>query len=187
MTELLSKRPLYEGFFDLFLVQMRAENGDVTTNHVLTVGDCVSVLPYDAFRKVAIVVTMPRGAVAMAGLPDMLEAIGGRRDSPEPRDCARREAFEEAGVVLHGLEHVGSIWPSMANSVKVIDYYLAPYSQADRRGPGGGLAEEHENIVVHEVPLGDLWKMFEENRLPDGKLVTLLMALRIRRPELFQS
>ena len=45
--------------------------------------------------------------------------------------------------------------------------------------------EEQENITVHEIALAELWTRYETNRLPDGKLVTLLLALRVRRPDLF--
>jgi 8-oxo-dGTP pyrophosphatase MutT (NUDIX family) len=154
-------------------------------HHVVVIGDAVAVLPYDPDRRTALLVSMPRGAVAMSGLHDMPEAIAGRRDGDDPETAARREAMEEAGVRLGALDHVGTIWPACANAYEVIDYYLATYAAADRIAPGGGLAEEQEHIAVHELPLDELWALHAGNRLGDGKLVTLLMALRIRRPGLF--
>jgi hypothetical protein len=50
---------------------------------------------------------------------------------------------------------------------------------------GGGLIEEQENITVHELSLDDLWTRFANKEIADGKLVILLMALRLRRPDLF--
>ena len=56
---------------------------------------------------------------------------------------------------------------------------------ADRTGIGGGLRKEHENITVVERPLPEIFKDIEAGRIADGKLVTLMFALRLRRPDLF--
>jgi nudix-type nucleoside diphosphatase (YffH/AdpP family) len=185
MTRLLSTRTLYEGWLDLLMARIRAPGGDEMERHVVQLGLAVCVLPYDPDRRTALLVSLPRGAVALRGLPDMLEAIAGKLDEDDPADCARREAMEEAGVRLGTLEHIGRIWPMPSNATEEIDYFLAPYTAEDRIATGGGLAEEQENISVHELPLAQLWAMYEEKTLLDGKLVTLLLALRVRRPDLF--
>jgi hypothetical protein len=64
---------------------------------------------------------------------------------------------------------------------------LAPYCHADRVGPGGGVAGEHEGITALERPLADLAADVDRARIADGKLVTLILALRLRRPELFHQ
>lgn len=185
MTTLVSVRTLYEGWLDLLMVRLRAPGGDVMDRHVVRLGLAVCVLPYDPDRGTALVVSMPRAPVTLMGLPDMLEAIAGSAEGDDPAECAAREAMEEAGVRLTTLDPVGRIWTMPSNATEAIDYFLAPYCAADRVAPGGGLAEEMENITVHEMPLATLWAMFEGRTLLDGKLVTLLLALRVARPDLF--
>jgi hypothetical protein len=62
---------------------------------------------------------------------------------------------------------------------------LAPYRTADRKSPGGGVRSEHEGIEVVERPLEALAKDADEGKIADAKLLTLILALRLRRPDLF--
>jgi hypothetical protein len=48
-------------------------------------------------------------------------------------------------------------------------------------------AGEHEGIAVIERPLIQLARDLDQGRIVDGKLVTLMYALRHRRPELFDD
>lgn len=180
-----SVREIYRGWMSLLLATIRLPDGTEAERHVMLNRSAASVLPFDPERRVALVVSMPRAPVIYAGEPEMLEAIGGALDGEDPTTCIKREAFEEAGVELADLEHIGCIWMMPSNSTEQINYYLAPYCQADRTGDGGGAIDEQEYIHVHEPRLGELWTMVEEKRLRDAKLVLLLQALRIRRPDLF--
>lgn len=184
MTVILTSRPIYQGWLNLLMVDLRAANGDEFERHVVEMNRAVAVLPYDPARRVALTVSMPRTPVMLAGLPDMLEAIAGILED-EPAECARREALEEAGVQLGDLLHIGQIWSIPSVTTEKIDYFLAEYQASDRIAAGGGLDEEQENITVHELPLDELWTMFAQKRINDGKLAISLMALRLRRPDLF--
>lgn len=179
-------REIYRGWMSLLMVRIRHRDGGEAERHVMLNGRAVCVLPYDPVRKVALVVSMPRAPVVYLGEPDMLEAVAGALDGEDPADCARREAFEEAGVELGALEHLGMIWSMPSNSTERIDYYLASYGLQNRTSRGGGLDEEQEHISVHELALVDLWKMVTAREVRDGKLLTLLLALHLRRPELFE-
>ena len=63
--------------------------------------------------------------------------------------------------------------------------FLAAYRAEDRVGPGGGVAGEHEDIRVLDVPLAELGRDLETGRLADMKLLATVQALKLRRPELF--
>jgi hypothetical protein len=65
--------------------------------------------------------------------------------------------------------------------------YLAPYRASDWNGSGGGVAGEHEGIVPVERPLAELAKEAERGLIEDGKLLSLVMALRLRQPSLFDD
>lgn len=149
-------------------------------------GRAVAVLPYDAERRVAILVSQPRPAVIWAGGPaELVEAPAGMVDGDDAQACARREAMEEAGLRLGVLEPVGSAFSMPGVSTERVDLFLAPYSAADRVAAGGGLAEEHEAITVLERPLAELWAAVERRQVEDMKTLALILALKVRRPELF--
>jgi nudix-type nucleoside diphosphatase (YffH/AdpP family) len=123
----------------------------------------------------------------VGGPSDLLEAPAGILDEDDPGDCARREAHEEVGLNLRALEPLGAAWPCPGMSTERIHLFLAPYGQDDRIGAGGGLAEEHEDIEVVEMPLSKLWAMVEQGEVLDLKTLFLVQALRIRRPDLFDA
>lgn len=185
-AEIVGLRDIYRGWMDLLMATVRTPSGDVE-RHIMLNRSAVCVLPYDPDRRMALVVSMLRAPVAYMGEPNMLEAIAGALDGEDPADCARREALEEAGVALAALEPVATAWTMPSNSTECIDFYLAPYRELDRIAAGGGVADEHENIIVHECSLQSLWRRADNRELRDGKLLLLLQALRIRRPELFSD
>ena len=101
--------------------------------------------------------------------------------------AARREAGEELGVSLSALEPVARVWSSPGVSTERLSLFLAAYSATDRTARGGGLLGEHEGIAVIERPLMQLARDLDQCRIVDGKLVTLVYALRYRRPDLFSA
>ncbi|MCR5874238.1 NUDIX hydrolase [Phenylobacterium sp. J426] len=106
-------------------------------------------------------------------------------DNEDPEDTAIREALEEVGVQLSRLDAVGSPFSSPGVSSEKIDLFLAEYTQADRVTDGGGVAGENELISVEEIPLAQLWAWLDQRRIEDLKTLALILALRVRRPELF--
>ena len=165
-----------------------ADAGGEHTREVVSRGDAACVLPYDPERKLALLVRLPRAPLLMAGLDtSLLEAPAGIIDPGEIAEVtARREAMEEVGVALGPLEPAGVCWPSPGLFDERIHLFLAPYSAADRIGPGGGLAAEHEGISVEELPLAELWQAAQTGALTDLKTLTLVLTLRLRRTYLFE-
>jgi 8-oxo-dGTP pyrophosphatase MutT (NUDIX family) len=94
-------------------------------------------------------------------------------------------AKEELGVDLKSLEFVARVWSNPGVSTERQSLFLAPYRPSDRRGKGGGVQGEHEGITVVERPLGGLAFDADQGKITDAKLLTLVLALRVKRPELF--
>ena len=144
------------------------------------------MLPYDAVRRLALVVRLFRAPVFdSSGREFLEEACAGMIDDGDAEATVRREADEELGLRLGEIEFVARVWPSPGVSTETASLYLTPYRQSDRVGPGGGLQSENEDITVVERQLADLRADADEGRIADGKLLTLVMALRLRRPDLF--
>jgi nudix-type nucleoside diphosphatase (YffH/AdpP family) len=184
--EIIDVTTLYEGWGRLLALRIRLPDGRLMTREVEDHGAAVCVLPYDPERRVAILVRQFRAPVFHeSGQPDLLEIPAGMLDEDEPAACARREALEEVGLTLRTLEPVGAAWTTPGVSTELMHLYLAPYRAADRTGEGGGLAGEHENITVCEMPLDELAARADHGRLSDLKTLALVQTLRLRRPDLF--
>ncbi|ACL62029.1 NUDIX domain-containing protein [Methylobacterium nodulans] len=183
---IVGTRTLYEGWGRYLLAEVRLADGGTITREVEDHGRAVAVLPYDPERRTALLVRQFRAPPCLVdGAENLLEAPAGCLDESDPAACARREAFEEVGVRLSTLEPVAQAFAMPGISTELMDLYLAPYGSADRDGEGGGLATEHENIVVVEMPLAELAAMAEQGGLRDLKTLVLVQTLRLRRPDLF--
>lgn len=184
---LIGERTLYSGWGQFKLLDVRMNDGSMAVRQIEDHGEAVAVLAYDADRRMALLVRQPRVAPLYRGLdPHILEAAAGIVDPGEDAETAiRREALEELGVRLGALEPAGVCWTTPAVSSERIQLYLAPYGEAERVGPGGGLASEHEDIQVLEWPLAKLASMADGGELTDLKTLALVLTLIRRRPELF--
>jgi nudix-type nucleoside diphosphatase (YffH/AdpP family) len=189
MTRILQSRLVYDGYAKVTQLTLADDGGEAYRREVISRGQAVCVLPYDAERRVALLVRLPRAPLVFTGLGDqLLEAPASMIDAGEtPEAAARREAMEETGLALGALEPVATCWSSPGMLDERTHLFLAPYGAGDRKGAGGGLAEEHEAITVVETPLTALWRAAEKGELEDLKTLALVFALRIRRAALFEN
>ncbi|SRR5258708_16181696 len=184
--EITSVKAIYEGWAKYLVATVRLPDGQIVMREIEDHGTAACVLPYDMQRKTAILVEQFRAPVMFATRrPKMLEAIAGTMDEADPIATARREAFEEAGLQIDTLEPVTTAWTMPGISTERMSLFLAPYTQCNRIGAGGGLRHEHEMITVREIPLSDLADMADSERLDDMKTLLLVPTLRLRHPKLF--
>lgn len=188
MTKIIGTKTIYQGFSRLLIATVELADGETIRREIEDHGRAVCVLPYDPARRTAILVRQFRAPVALVdGREQMLEAVAGSVDDEALDACAYREAMEEAGLKLRALEHVGCAWAMPGISTERMDLYLAAYSEADRVGLGGGVADEHEGITVIELPLAELAAMADAGEIMDMKTLAVVQTLRLRRPELFEG
>jgi nudix-type nucleoside diphosphatase (YffH/AdpP family) len=167
-------------------VRLRLNPGEEVERDVEDHGRGIAVLPYDPVRRVALLVRLPRAPVLLAGeKAELLEVPAGYVEESEPAETARRELYEETGLKVSRVDHVGQVWISPGISTDRLDLYLAPYSIGDRVSPGGGAEGEHEKITVVEVPLAELWTSALSKEIADMKTLALVMMLHAQKPELF--
>lgn len=179
-------RILHDGWSRFLVAEVTMPGGVRLAREIEDHGRAVAVLPYDPVRRVALLIEQFRPPTFYAaGTLSLLEAPAGLLDESEPEEGARREAYEEAGVRLGSLELVVRGWSMPGISTEQMDLYLAAYGADDRSGTGGGLPEEHEDITVHEMPLATLAAMSDRGEVTDIKTLALILALRLRQPQLF--
>ena len=184
--KILARETVYSGYLTVERLHVRLADGAEVWLEVEEHGEAVVVLPYDPDRRCALLARLFRVAVFdTTGQEVLEEACAGMIGDEDAETAARREAYEELGVDLKSLEFIGCFWSSPGVSTERHSMFLAPYGAADRKGEGGGAAGEHEGITVVERTLAELAVDADEGRIADGKLVTLILALRRKRPDLF--
>jgi nudix-type nucleoside diphosphatase (YffH/AdpP family) len=179
---------LYEGWNKFHLLTVHVAEGANREHMLLEQKDAACVLPYHPDRKIAVMVCQARVAPTFQhAVAKLLEAPAGGLDDETPEAGAHREALEEAGLALHDLEFVAQVWPDPGCLTTRISLFLASITSSNRVTHGGGLAEEHEDIDVLEIPLATLARMVDDGEVTDLKTFALIQTLRVKRPDLFDE
>ncbi|MDT8853949.1 gamma-glutamylcyclotransferase [Paracoccaceae bacterium Fryx2] len=150
-------------------------------------GDAVTVLPYDPVRDRVLLVEQFRAAPLARGdrQPWMLEAIAGRIDPGEtPEEAVRREAREEAGLVLDALELVASYYPSPGAKSEFLYSYVALTDLPDGAAGIFGVEGEAEDIRGHLVGFEALMALVASGEAAVAPLILSALWLQRERPRL---
>lgn len=182
-ARIFRKDVVYSGYVTVSVSRIRI-GARMIEREMVDQGDAAAVLPFDPVRKVATLVRLLRPPTLLRDFgEELLEVPAGMIDPGEtPLAAARRELYEETGLRPAALEHVATVWSTPGVSAERVALYLAVYAPADRQGEGGGVEGENEAVTVVELPLAEL---ADAARILDMKTLTLLLALRLRRPEIF--
>ncbi|MGH1353945.1 MAG: NUDIX domain-containing protein [Thalassovita sp.] len=163
-----------------YQLKYRRFDGDFSSEvHYSSLGatDAALVLPYDPARDRVMLVEQFRMGAWTRGdrVPWQLEPIAGRVDSGEtPESTAMREAQEEAGIDLKGLELISRGYPTPGCSNEYFYVYLGLADLPDSAAGMGGLAMENEDIRSHVMSFDEAMKMLEQGTI---RILPLQMAL----------
>jgi len=183
---------IYDGFVRFDLIGLRVERAGREpleyTRVVHDHGHAVGVLPVDEIRRMAVVARQLRVPVLMTDDPDpfLVEACAGLIDPEDPDEetACRRECEEELGIRVRDMKSIGRVYLCPGTVTEAITLFLGTYTEADRVSSGGGI-DEDEDIDVMEVPLAELDRWRTDGTIRDAKLLMLLQALKLSRPDLF--
>jgi nudix-type nucleoside diphosphatase (YffH/AdpP family) len=147
-------------------------------------GNGATILLYDTDRKTVLLSRQFRYPVYVNGHPDgmLIEAPAGLLDEDDPETAVRRETSEEVGVDVAELTHVFDSFMSPGSVTERVHFYAASYSAASRSGPGGGLADDGEDIEVVELPFDEALAMTLDGRISDAKTIMLLQWAALHGP-----
>ncbi len=191
-VEVVKREPLYQGFFSAERLQLRHElfqggMSPVISREVMFKRAAAGVLPYDPnTEEVCLIEQFRIGAYAAGQEGWLLEIIAGYLENDENGEMmVRREAMEEAGLVLGRVEHVVDVLLSPASCSEQFSLYLA---EADLRTAGGihGLASEGENIRVEVMSLDQAWQAACNQRIGNAPALLALQSLMLQRDRLRQ-
>jgi nudix-type nucleoside diphosphatase (YffH/AdpP family) len=139
--------------------------------------DVVAVLLVDDERKTILLVKQFRLPTFLNGNDSgyMLEACAGIIEVGEtPDQTVYREAEEETGFRVHGLEKIGGAYSSPGATTEYIHLYIARYHKESKISAGGGLEAEGESIELKEFPFHEAKDQLKQGAFRDIKTILLL-------------
>jgi ADP-ribose pyrophosphatase len=95
-----------------------------------------------------------------------------------PQAVVRREVMEEAGYKVKNLKLLARVYPSPGGMSERVYIFYAEV--AARKNAGGGLASEHEDIRVLELPVKKVYRLLEQGLIEDAKTMIGLLCAKER-------
>lgn len=153
------------------------------TRDIYTIGEVVTVLPYDPALDAVVLVEQVRACGFVWGEATWLfEVVAGVRDAEGEsiEEVARREAREEAACTIEKLVPMLTIYSSPGGHGERC-YLFAGRADLSQVGGLHGLAEEGEDIRTEVVPLDEALAAVDDGRLSDAKTVISIQWLARHR------
>jgi nudix-type nucleoside diphosphatase (YffH/AdpP family) len=181
----------YTGFFALEEHRLRHRLFDggwseEVSRTIVSIGDAVTVVPYDPRRDRVLLIEQFRAAMFARGdrCPWGIEAVAGRIDAEmDAETAARREAREEAGVELGRIETVAAYYTTPGYAAEQVTSLIG---EADLGDAGGrfGVAHEHEDIRAFTVPLDEALAGVARGEIDNAPAILSLFWLARNRERL---
>lgn len=184
-VRILARDVLSRGFGLLtkYVVERRRYDGRMQTmaREVYDAGDGAAILLYDPMRSTVILVRQFRmPALVNGGHEQLIEVCAGKLDGADAIACIVKEAEEEAGIAVRDPRRLFEAYMSPGSFSEKITFFAAQYSEQDRTGRGGGVAESDEDIEILEVTLDEALAMIDSGEIIDGKTIILLHYAKLK-------
>ncbi|MCO4182311.1 ADP-ribose diphosphatase [Proteus terrae] len=184
-VKLLNQRDLYKGFFRMTEYRFKHrlfEGGwsEEVKREVFERGNAGVLLAYDPKRDEVVLIEQIRiPAYETSETPWLLEVVAGMVEEGEsPEDVIRREAQEEAGVVVGRCEPIVSYLSSPGGTSERMHVYVGEVDATTAKGIHG-LACENEDIRVHVVSREQAYRWVEEGVIDNAASVIALQWLQL--------
>ena len=184
-VEIIARETLYSGFFsmDLYRFRHRLFNGEMSgeiRREIFERGHAAVLLPFDPVRDEVVLVEQIRiAAYDVRASPWLLEMVAGMIEEGETvEDVARREALEEAGLVVGRTKPVLSYLASPGGTSERLSIMVGEVDATTAEGIHG-LADENEDIRVHVVSREQAYQWVEEGKIDNAASVIALQWLQL--------
>ncbi|EPB6870818.1 ADP-ribose diphosphatase [Enterobacter asburiae] len=184
-VEIIARETLYSGFFsmDLYRFRHRLFNGEMSgeiRREIFERGHAAVLLPFDPVRDEVVLVEQIRiAAYDVSESPWLLEMVAGMIEEGETvEDVARREALEEAGLVVGRTRPVLSYLASPGGTSERLSIMVGEVDATTAEGIHG-LADENEDIRVHVVSREQAYQWVEEVKIDNAASVIALQWLQL--------
>ena len=184
-VEIIARETLYSGFFSMELYRFRHRlfNGEMSgeiRREIFERGHAAVLLPFDPVRDEVVLVEQIRiAAYDVSESPWLLEMVAGMIEEGESvEDVARREALEEAGLVVGRTKPVLSYLASPGGTSERLSIMVGEVDATTAEGIHG-LADENEDIRVHVVSREQAYQWVEEGKIDNAASVIALQWLQL--------
>ena len=184
-VEIIARETLYSGFFSMELYRFRHRlfNGEMSgeiRREIFERGHAAVLLPFDPVRDEVVLVEQIRiAAYDVSESPWLLEMVAGMIEEGETvEDVARREALEEAGLVVGRTKPVLSYLASPGGTSERLSIMVGEVDATTAEGIHG-LADENEDIRVHVVSREQAYQWVEEGKIDNAASVIALQWLQL--------
>lgn len=192
-VEIISKRKLFNGFFQMVEYQFRHRlfaGGWSQEIHreVFERGHAGVVLPYDPKTDNIVLIEQIRlPAIETSETPWLLEAVAGMIEPNEsPEDVIRRESVEEAGLIIGRAEKAISYLSSPGGTTERMHVFIGEVDSSKAKGIHG-LASENEDIRVHVVSREQAYQWVEEGIIDNAATVIAIQWLQLNHQKLHEK
>ena len=187
-AEIVSNETAFQGYFrvDRLTIRHATFAGDSIEicREVFKRGNAVCVLLYDPQADKVVLVEQFRVGALAAESPWMLEVVAGIVEPGETaEDVARREAVEEAGLILDQVQPIIRYLPSGGGCDEWIDLMYAEVDSSSAEGLHG-LADEGEDIKVHVMDAAEAFKLVVSGAINSSPAIIGLQWLELNRNRL---
>jgi ADP-ribose pyrophosphatase len=181
------QKTLYEGFYKIESVKYShsLHSGDMTGPidvELFVRGDVVGLLPYDPVSdQVALIEQFRIGAMHNKPDPWLVQIIAGMIDTDEtPEQVVIREAKEEAGIELVGVELISRYIASPGASTEEVYVFYAETDLSQVEGTHG-LMEEDEDILVKVMSADDAIALLDNGEIKNALSIIALQWFKLKR------
>ncbi|MEQ5572440.1 ADP-ribose diphosphatase [Providencia huaxiensis] len=192
-VEIISKRKLFNGFFQMVEYQFRHRLfaggwSKEIRREVFERGHAGVVLPYDPKADSVVLIEQIRlPAIETSETPWLLEAIAGMIEQNEsPEEVIRREAIEEAGLIIGRTEKALSYLSSPGGTTERMHVFIGEADSSQAKGVHG-LASENEDIRVHVVSREQAYQWVEDGTIDNAATVIAIQWLQLHYQKLHEK
>jgi nudix-type nucleoside diphosphatase (YffH/AdpP family) len=182
-AEIQKKTRLLDDFFkvDELIVVHEQKDGTISPPErrlVFERGDAAAVLLYNPDSNQVVIVNQFKVPTLIARRREnpmssdgwITETVAGMIERNErPEEAAIRETMEETGYRVRALRPISRFFSSPGGTSERIFLYFAEFSEADKKGEGGGTPGE--DVTVVRKSASELFEQLERGQIEDPKLI----------------
>ncbi|WP_372756676.1 GDP-mannose pyrophosphatase NudK [Mariniflexile sp.] len=146
-------------------------------------GDGAGILLYNKEKGTVILTKQFRMPTFLNGNKDglLIEICAGMLDKDNPEACIIRETEEEVGYRLKEVKKVFEAYSSPGVMTEKMHFFIGEYTDKMKVNEGGGIASEHEDIEVLEIPFEQAVFMLNNGEINDTRTIVLLQYAQIHK------
>ncbi|MCG6201655.1 ADP-ribose diphosphatase [Psychromonas antarctica] len=186
-VRILKEEPLYKGFFKCtkYTLQHKLFAGgwsEELQREFFERGHAAALLPYDVKNDRVVLLEQFRfGAMGTKQSPWLFELVAGMIEEGEiAAEVAKREALEEAGLIIKSCQFICNYLVSPGGTTEQIDLFIANIDSSLATGLHG-LADEGEDIRVHVIPRETAYQWVVEGKINNAATIIALQWLELNK------